>query len=302
MAKVRRKDPMLALVRDPLLSRVDRRLAAILSGSLLVHIGLAVYAWSSDVPEPAPHPMAAIPVEYESIDITLPDFTPPHDVTNTAPGVGTPATPNQTPTPIVHRPTVRPQITTGTQIDPNQLGGFFFDEGPARRPTLDLGEQIREVREGHVEIETPETHDEPPRLGTSTGLPAPNDPTPVTHVDPRHDEPHGRVIPGTVKPETSTTLTAALVLEIIQNQYMRGLQRCYSRGMASEGALAGKVALEFTVGANGQVTDHSASGVSDSVESCIDNQMSTWRFPAPHDTKGNATDAPFTVALALQPS
>ena len=188
---------------------------------------------------------------------------------------------------------------------PNNMGGFFVDEGPARRPSIDLAEQLRQAREGHVEIGDPHSSspEERPRIGTVPDRPITEDPT-LTHVDPvHHDGPPGRVIPGPVTPQTSTTLTPALVLQIIQTQYMRGLQRCYSRGLASEGAsLSGKVALEFTVGPNGQVTDHSASGVSDSVESCIDNQMSTWRFPAPHDVKGNPTDAPFAVTLALQPS
>jgi hypothetical protein len=302
MAKLRGNDPMLALVRDPLLSRVDRRLAAILGGSLALHIAIAAYAWSTDIEEPAPVATAAIPVEYQDIDIMIPDFTPPQKVTN-GPGTATPATPNQTPKPIVRRQTIRPQITTGSQIDPNNLGGFFTDDGPSRRPTLDLAEQIREAREGKVEVGTQHQSDEhSPRIGTQQELPAIDDPSLTRTHRTNDDEPHGRVIPGTVKPETSSTLTPALVLQIIQNQYMRGLQRCYQRGLATEGTLSGKVALEFTVGENGQVTDHSAAGVSDSVEQCIDNQMSTWRFPAPHDAKGNAIDAPFTVTLALQPS
>ena len=293
---------MLALVRDPLLSRVDRRLAAILGGSIALHIAIAAYAWAADIEEPAqPVAASAIPVEYQEIDIMIPDFTKPETVTNTpGPGAAKPVTPNQTPKPIVRRP----QITTGQQIDPNNLGGFFNDEGPARRPSLDLAEQIREAREGHVEIGTNRTPtDEPPRIGTTPDRPLTTDPT-LTHVDPtHHDGPPGRVIPGPVEPRKDTTLTAAVVLQIIQSQYMRGLQRCYSRGLATEGAsLSGKVALAFTVGPTGQVTAHSASGVSDSVQSCIDGQMSTWRFPIPRDDKGNPKDAPFAVTLALQPS
>jgi hypothetical protein len=295
---------MLALVRDPLLSRVDRRLAAILGGSIALHIAIAAYAWSTDVEEPEHVATSAIPVEYQEIDIMIPDFTKPELVTNNqGPGAAKPVAPNQTPNPIVRRPTVRPQITTGQQIDPNKLDGFFVDEGPARRPSLDLSGQIREVREGHAEIGPDRTPPEDrPRLGTTPDLPLTENPT-LTHVDPtHHDGLPGRVIPGPVEPKKDTTLTPAVVLQIIQSQYTRGLQRCYSRGLASEGQLAGKVALQFTVGPTGQVTDHSASGVSDTVEACIDSQMSTWRFPIPRDDKGNAKDAPFAVTLALQPS
>ena len=304
MAKLRRNDPMLALVRDPLLSRVDRRLAAILGGSIALHIAIAAYAWCTDIDEPEPVAASAIPVEYQEIDIMIPDFTPPKTVTgNTEPGAANPVAPNQTPHPIVRRPTVRPQITAGEQIDPSKLGGFFVDEGPARRPTLDLGEQIRETRDGHVEIGNERDPEERPRIATQAQIPAIDDPS-LTRTDrPQPEKLHPRIIPGDVRPQTDTTLTAALVLEIIQTQYMRGLQRCYSRGLATEGAsLSGKVALQFTVGRTGQVSDHEASGVSDSVEACIDSQMSTWRFPIPRDTKGNPKDAPFAVTLALQPS
>src|ERR1043165_4059901 len=176
MAKLRRNDPMLALVRDPLLSRVDRRLAAILGGSLALHIAIAASAWSADIEEPAPVATAAIPVEYQEIDIMIPDFTPPQKVTNTGPGTAKPATPNQTPKPLV-RPTIRPQITTGNQTDPNNLGGFFVDGGPSRSPTREPADQIREAREGKVEIGSQRQPDEhSPRIGTRQDLPAIDDP------------------------------------------------------------------------------------------------------------------------------
>src|SRR5207249_5308952 len=69
MAKLRREDPLLALVRDPLLARVDRRLAAILAGSLIVHLGLAIVAWTTDIEEPERAPVAGIPVELDQVDI-----------------------------------------------------------------------------------------------------------------------------------------------------------------------------------------------------------------------------------------
>jgi hypothetical protein len=307
MAKVRRNDPMLALVQDPLLSRVDRRLAAILGASIAVHVGIAAYAWSTDLEEPKRSvPMSAIPVEYEEIDIMIPDFTPPKTVTSTTgPGAATPTSPNQTPTPIVRRPTIRPSIATSNNVDPSKLAGLFTDnDTPSRRPSLDLGPQIIDARDNHVEVgpDRPDPNDRT-NLGTRDESPISNSPT-LTHADPSHrDEPTGRIIPGTVKPGSTTTLTPALVLKLIQDQYIRGLQRCYQRGLANEGpSLAGKVAIEFTVESSGKVSDASASGMSASVDACIEQQMSTWRFPAPHDAHGAATDASFSITLALQPS
>ena len=303
MAKLRREDPMLALVRDPLLSRVDRRLAAIIGGSLLVHIGLAIVAWTTDVTEPERTPVAAIPVEFDQVDIMIPDFTPPQQVTNNAPGVAAPVAPNQTPHPIVHRSTIRPQITTGSQIDPTQLGGLFdTDDSHTRQPKLDLGGQVIAARDHDVHIGTDRNPTEDPHLANHDETPLTQDPS-MTHVTPSHrDEPEGRVIPGAVKPKTTTTLTPKVVLDLIQSQYMRGLQRCYGRGLASEGSLSGSVSIEFTVDPGGDVSTHAASGVSPGVDACIDGQMGTWRFPSPHDSQGNATHATFAITLALQPS
>lgn len=294
---------MLALVRDPLLSRVDRRLATILGGSLIVHLGLAIVAWTTDLEEPERSPVAGIPVELDQVDIMIPDFTPPQQVTNTRPGIAAPVAPNQTPRPIVHHQTIRPQIATSAQVDPKQLAGLFdTDDTHARQPKLDLGSQVIAARDRDVHIGTDRNPTQDPQLATHDETPLTNDPT-LTHVAPSHrDEPEGRIIPGAVKPKTTTTLTAKVVLDLIQSQYMRGLQRCYARVQASEGSLSGSVSIEFTVETTGEVSDHAASGVSPKVDACIDSQMGTWRFPIPHDSKGNATHASFAITLALQPS
>ncbi|HUS28111.1 MAG TPA: AgmX/PglI C-terminal domain-containing protein, partial [Kofleriaceae bacterium] len=252
---------------------------------------------------PAPLATSAIPVEYQDIDILIPDFTPPQKVTSTAPGTAKPVAPNQTPIPIVRRQTIRPAITTGNDVDPAKLAGLFTnDDAAARRPGMDLGKQIIDARNNHVEVGKDSAPDPSPRLGTQPDLPL-TDPT-LTHVDPTHgNEPKGRIIPGTIKEQAKTTLTPSLVLQLIQSQYIRGLQRCYQRGLATEGAsLAGKVSIEFTVEESGKVSDSSASGMSSTVDTCIEGQMSTWRFPAPHDAQGAATEASFSITLALQPS
>ena len=135
-------------------------------------------------------------------------------------------------------------------------------------------------------------------------LPGPtitNDQT-LSHVDHDDHPPSGRVIPGTVKPAQSTTLTAAAVLDRIQSTYLAGLQRCYRLGLAQDATLSGRVSISFTVDERGQVEDADAEGMSSQVDSCISDQMSRWRFPVPKDKGGTATDAAFSVSLALQPS
>ena len=39
-----------AAMRTTLADRIDRRLAVFVGGSLLVHVGIAAYAWTTDVP------------------------------------------------------------------------------------------------------------------------------------------------------------------------------------------------------------------------------------------------------------
>ena len=306
MARSRRNDPLLAQIHEPLLDRIDRRLAVILGASLAVHVGIAAYAWSADLEQPATLPAPPVATTYQDVvDIVIPDLTPPPTATqhpSPAPGIATPTT---APAHRIVRPTMITASNPGV-VDPQQLAGMLTgtnDEMP--RPHRDLGTQIIDVRDGHYTIgdgtHTSRTDDRA-NLGTRDESPLTDDPT-LTHTPDTHrDEPHGRIIPGTVKPDSTTTLTPAIVLERIQSQYMAGLQRCYRLGLAADSQLSGKVAISLTVDERGQVTDPEASGVSSQVDSCIADQMSRWRFPIPKDKDGAATDASFAVSLALQPS
>jgi hypothetical protein len=304
MARSRRNDPLLAQIQESLLDRVDRRLALILGASLAVHVGIAAYAWSADLEQPATLPAPPVATRYmDVIDVVIPDLAarPPAAV----PGIATPPT-----APSAHR-IVHPTTLTASNpnpgvVDPQQLAGMLTgndDETP--RPHTDLGAQIIDVRDGHYTIgdgtHTSRTDDRA-NLGTRDETPIADDPT-LTHTPDTHRaEPHGRIIPGTVTPDSTTSLTPALVLERIQSQYMAGLQRCYRLGLAADSQLSGKVAIKLTVDERGQVADPEAAGVSSQVDSCISDQMSRWRFPIPKDKDGAATEASFAVSLALQPS
>jgi hypothetical protein len=304
--------PRMALppaLRQTLASRVDRRLALFVGGSLALHIGLAIYAWTDDIARPSyGTPSVATTYQQEVIDVLVPDTVTPAP---TEPGIATPATKAQTPHRIVEPTritTQRPAQPIDTQRLASILTGTDGEVGKAgmnpRQPGADLGKQIDEARDSHATIgdtgHTSRTDDAAHAIDRDTQI-TNTDPR-LTHVDTHHDEPTGRIIPGEVKPETKTTLTAGTVLDRITTVYMAGLQRCYRLGLATDSKLSGRVQISFTVDDRGKVIEPDASGVSSQVDGCIGKQMQSWRFPIPKDGDGDATDASFSVSLALQPS
>ena len=64
-----------------------------------------------------------------------------------------------------------------------------------------------------------------------------------------HDElPNpGRIIPGTVHTDETTTLTPDVIIARIKALYLAGLERCYRKALVADPSLTGKVALTFTV-------------------------------------------------------
>jgi len=301
-----------ASLRGTLSDRVDRRLAAIIGASLLAHIGIAAYAWTQDV-ETAPlgAPTAARDYQQETIDITVPDFSPAQ------PGAASPVAPVQTPAPIVHHPT---HITTTPHAPPRlgdddsqRLASILTgaDETPsgpgsmhARQPGADLDKQLEDASHHTVTIGNNDHTTRTGRqdLGVTPDHPPIDDPM-LTRADPTHaTERGGRVTLSPVKTDTRTTLTPAAVLDKIQGAYMAGLERCYKKGLAGDATLTGRVSVSFTVDIHGGVTDPEASGVSPQVDACISGQMSAWHFPFPKDQDGDPTDVTFHVSLALQPS
>jgi hypothetical protein len=303
-----------ASIRGTLSDRIDRRLAAIIGASLLAHIGIAAYAWSSDV-DTAPLGMstAARDFQQETIDITVPDFAPPQE-----PGTASPVAPVQTPAPIV-RPTHI--TTTATPHAPPRLGTddsqrlasilTGADETPngpgsmhGRQPGADLDKQLEDASHHPITIGNNEHTGRTGRqdIGVTPDHPPIDDPT-LTRTDPTHrTERGGRVTLGPIKPDAPTTLTPQVVLDRIGAMYMAGLERCYKKGLAGDATLTGRVSIGFTVDSHGVLTEPEAAGVSPQVDACIAGQMTTWRFPFPKDKDGEPTDVTFHVSLALQPS
>ncbi len=301
-------------LRLSLAERIDGRLAAIVGGSVVVHGVIALAAWLGDAPEPMVHtPFVPVTYQQDVIDISIPDVEAPLPTPSEPGAAMTPATPTQTPRPIVTPSRVQPSPPRSAQapVDSQQLASILTGANgetghtgsmSSRQPSFDLGSQIANARNEQIGDGTrtaPRTVET--RIGTTDRAPLVDDPT-LTRSPPKHaDEPTARIIPGTVKPETRTTLTAAIVLERV-NAYMAGLQRCYKLGLAEDSTLSGRVEITFIVDERGHVIEPDASGVSAGVETCIENRMKAWRMPMPKDNDGAATDASFALTLALQPS
>ncbi len=295
-----------ASLRQSLADRVDRRLAAIVGGSIIVHVAIAGYAWMNDIAEPETEARYIAPLyEEQVIDLTaMPDFVQPP--TTPGPGATSPVSPSQTSRPIVRQVQVQQPSVDPTRLASVLTGGESeVGKGgmASRQQAATLAQQIADAQDTRAKIgDGPTSRVDDRARVTDTDRAIANDPTLTQAPRPTHEERTGRVIPGTVKPESKTTLSPVVVLERISSLYMAGLQRCYRLGLAIDSTLAGKVAISFTVDERGKVIEADASGVSPQVDGCISRQMGTWRFPAPKDAEGSGTDASFTVSLALQPS
>lgn len=113
--------------------------------------------------------------------------------------------------------------------------------------------------------------------------------------------PAGRISVSDRQSFDESTLTPDIVLAKIQTAYMAGLRRCYKSYLNKDPSARGKVTLSLTVNATGRTVNGAARGFAGEVDSCISAQMSGWRFPAPKDKDGEATDASFAITLALVP-
>jgi hypothetical protein len=310
-----------ASVRGSLVERVDRRLAITMGASLLGHVGLATWAWLTE-PEPrptlVPDELAIYePPRYDVVELTLPDdFAPPSLPDDTGPpaplppplpAIAQPANPaRQTPRPIVDRlpeaddPDRWAQVVTG-----NTPGTTGQHEIASRQPGVALETQIADIRDRDREVRVgnaPITREAPVRPGTTPTGPIIDGPRLESRPKISH-EPSVRITPLPRPPQPDApTLTPAMVVARIVNQYMAGLERCYKHGLASDPDLSAKVTLRFGVDETGGTFDSHAGGANAGVDRCVQDQMSRWRFPVPKDRDGDPTDAHFQIQLVLRPS
>ena len=117
----------------------------------------------------------------------------------------------------------------------------------------------------------------------------------------REKGPQGRISVAGKQGGDDSTLTPDAVLSKILNAYMAGLKRCYKQYLNKEASARGAVSLSFTVNETGRLVNGNAKGFASEVDSCIQGQMGTWRFPVPKDKDNEATDANFAITLQLVP-
>jgi hypothetical protein len=292
----------------------DRRLAIIVASSLVVHIGIAAWAWTSDLSTTV---LGArdIPASFQqdTIDVSMPDHVERIDpTTNTQkPAVATPVAPQHH---IVQPVTSSPSDPQRLAEDASRMASILTgDDGTHgfggmnhRQPGADLARQMDDAANHTVTIgDSDHTSrvDDRARIGTDRGLQIADQS--ITHTQPgTHPlERTGRIqiqpLPGS---DGGTSLTPQSVLEKIQSAYIAGLQRCYRIGQNEDAGLEGRIAIELTVDAHGRVTEPSAAGLTPKVDACVAGFMSSWHFGIPKDKSGEATDATFKIALVLKKS
>ena len=91
-----------------------------------------------------------------------------------------------------------------------------------------------------------------------------------------------------------SALTIDSMLDKINGPYMTGLRRCYSKGLASDPTLKGKITVTFSIGGYGKVWGE-AEGISKQVDGCIADQIKRWSFGKPSDTR----EQNYTISLVL---
>lgn len=312
-APVRAPRPQLpASVRGTFADRVDRRLALIVGGSLLVHLAIGGWAWMTETEHESlfdSQPVAQYRHETYVID-------PPLDVEPTAttqePGAATPVAPVQTPTPIVRpsritTPSPEPTLTTG---DAERFAQMLTTEDEraggrneiGNRLGSELDQQIADIQNNDRPIGNDESGFRNRKKEGIHGDPRPvvNTAGEIAQQVPRieHAPARIRLQPTTTKAQPDGPSPDRIITKI-QTDYMRGLTRCYEQGLRGDHSLRGKVSVTFTVTETGKVSDPTAKGMTSEVDACIATQMASWRFPVMRDAAGEPTDLDIALALAL---
>jgi len=326
--------PMLpASVRGTLADRIDPRLAVIESISIVICMAVMLAALIHDSGAKrggwAVRSVAVQPEETANIDVTPPVTEPvqtagsdqqtkqpdkpidkPKPTHDTGPKNPTPSAPHHdSAEDTAHlQEEVNRYVATLTGEDTNATGtdGRMSKTAPGG----DIGQQADEVAKSGANVKIGGASDRgtrgdgDPRAGTGHGpkVDQPTGPDTSATSDKQEKIPKGRIQVGSPKTSDDTTLTPDAVLGKITSVYLAGLQRCYKNLLKTDPTARGKVGLEFTVNSSGRVTGAHAKADNGDLASCIQSQMANWTFPPPKDSSDkSATDANFSVTLALQP-
>lgn len=318
----RQPKPMLpASVRGTLADRFDPQLSVILGASIVLHLGIAIWALFSDVPVDNGIAERAYNLVFKQDTYAL-DLTQPK--LDAGPGSAAEKKPDKPP----ERPKSperggdsgrsREQQIALQEQEAARFADLLTGEGPngttegdmsRRRPGTDLGKQLNEINEGNQAVRIgggagrTSRGDGEVRVGTGHGptINGPSGPESAGGGKVAEKAPSGRISVADRPTGDASSLSPEAVLSKIQSVYMAGLKRCYREFLKKDASARGKVTLSLTVNESGRAVKGAAHGFAGEVDECISALMSTWRFPIPKDKDGEATDASFEIALQLVP-
>jgi hypothetical protein len=323
----RQPKPMLpASVRGTFADRFEPQLVIIMGTSILLHFALVLLFLLGLLPEPEEHSIAAkaynLVFQPEKYAVTLEEPKPAPDP-NAGSGAG--SSDEKKPEKVA---VAKPKNDGGgrdekkdvgmTQDDAEALANLMTGEGKngtsegdmsSRRPQGDLKGEIDAIKEGNKTVgvgggaNRGSRDGGGPRVGTGSGpkIDGPGGTESAGGGKLAEKGPQGRVSVSSKAGGDESSLTPDAVLNKILSAYMAGLKRCYKQYLNKEATARGAVALSFTVNETGRLVSGNAKGFASDVDTCIQGQMSTWRFAVPKDKSGEPTDANFAITLQLVP-
>ena len=325
----RQPKPMLpASVRGTFADRFDPRLSVIMATSVILHFAVVIIALLGDIEEDSIAAKAYnLTFQPEKYQVTIEDEPKPQADPNAGSGAGSA---EKADTKQPDKPAAKPSKSDGgsgrdvkadvgmSEDDAMAMANLMTGEGQngssegdmsGRRPQGDLKGEIDAINEGNKNVgigggqNRGSRGDGETRVGTGSGpkIDGPKGPESAGGGKVAEKGPQGRINVSSKTGGDESSLTPDVVLNKILSVYMVGLKRCYKQYLNKEATARGAVALSFTVNETGRAVSGDARGFAGEVDSCIESQMSTWRFPIPKDRDNEATDANFAITLQLVP-
>lgn len=323
-----------ASVRGTLADRIDPQLSIIVTISLMLHLGVLVYAKCFvDPPLTKAEQIYrdTFPEQYEDnfepksvqVDVDIKDEgdqpkeepkkgdDKPKQPKKPTTKAGGDAKPKDGGSPRPEKSDE--EMAADAEAAIAQMFGDDSDDGATgtrmsdRNPGSDLADEAANVEEGRVKVTLKDTgSDQGPnrarrRRATTSG---PNVDTGTGRegsgeVGPAKVPKKPQVKPGGASTDDDVkNLTPAAILAKIRRQYTYGLKQCFKKVLKIDENASGTVRLKFTIGERGNVTTAQTKGFGyDSLDQCVASQAKKWRFTPPKDEDGDPTD--MTVKLSL---
>jgi hypothetical protein len=324
----RQPKPMLpASVRGTFADRFDPRLSVIMAASVILHFAVVILALLGDIEEDSIAAKAYnLTFQPEKYAVTLEEEKPAQPEQTAGSGAGSAQAEKKPDQPAAPRPAKggdggersESKDVGMSQEDVEAMANLMTGEGTngtsegdmsSRRPQGDLKGEIAAINEGNRTVSIGgganrgSRDSGGARVGTGSGpkIDGPTGPESAGGGKVAEKGPSGRITVSSKSGLDDSTLSPDAVLDKIKKVYMAAITRCYTQYLKKEATSRGAVALSFTVNETGRAVNGNAKGFSGEVDTCIEGHMGTWRFPAPKDKDGEATDANFAITLQLVP-